>query len=87
MSPSPVNGDERGVAVAADEAELARMGYKQELKFVHVFVGRCCVLTFLSFPQERPQSYAGTVFLSHAGVQVSPGFTRTLVSLSLLSAS
>ena len=34
MSPGPAIDDEKGVAVAADEAELARMGYKQELKFV-----------------------------------------------------
>lgn len=32
MSPGPAIDDEKGVAVAADEAELARMGYKQELK-------------------------------------------------------
>jgi len=39
MSSSPTKDDEKGVAVAADEVELARMGYKQELKFVCVFVG------------------------------------------------
>ena len=38
MSSGPADDDEKGVVVAADEAELARMGYKQELKFVHVSV-------------------------------------------------
>jgi len=39
MSSDPTTGDEKGVAVAADEVELARMGYKQELKFVCASVG------------------------------------------------
>ena len=39
MSSSPTTDAEKGPEVAADEVELARMGYKQELKFVHVPVG------------------------------------------------
>lgn len=35
MSSGPTKDNEKGVAVAADEVELARMGYKQELKFVY----------------------------------------------------
>ena len=38
MSLSPVKDAENGTAVATDEVELARMGYKQELKFVHTSV-------------------------------------------------
>jgi hypothetical protein len=36
---SPAKDDERGVTAATDEAELARMGYKQELKSVHSSMG------------------------------------------------
>jgi hypothetical protein len=39
MSLSPTKDAEKGAEVVADEVELARMGYKQELKFVHVSVG------------------------------------------------
>ena len=39
MSPNPTEGGEKGVTVAADESELARMGYKQELKFVRAYAG------------------------------------------------
>ena len=38
MSSGPAKGDEKGVAAATDEVELARMGYKQELKFVRALV-------------------------------------------------
>lgn len=44
MSSSPAKDDEKGVVVAADEVELARMGYKQELKFVHV--SGCLVMSY-----------------------------------------
>jgi hypothetical protein len=39
MSSGPTRDDEKGAVVAADEVELARMGYKQELKFVCVSPG------------------------------------------------
>ena len=39
MSQTAIKDDERGVTAAADEVELARMGYKQELKFVHLSHG------------------------------------------------
>ena len=49
MSSSPTKDAEKDAAVVttvvADEAELARMGYKQELKFVHASAGQCRVLT------------------------------------------
>jgi hypothetical protein len=50
MSSSPAGDSEKGAAVAADEVELARMGYKQELKFVYVPAGYCRALTFWPFP-------------------------------------
>jgi len=46
MSSGPTKDDEKGVAVAADEVELARMGYKQELKFVYPPLGWRRPLTF-----------------------------------------
>jgi len=49
MSSSPTKDAEKGPAVIADEVELARMGYKQELKFVHLSVRQCRVLTFIVF--------------------------------------
>ena len=48
MSLSPAKDAENGTAVAADEVELARMGYKQELKFVHPSVVMSFVNIFLS---------------------------------------
>ena len=48
MSLSPVKDAESGTAVAADEVELARMGYKQELKFVHISVVVSFANIFLS---------------------------------------
>lgn len=35
MSQTSSKDNEKGTAAVADEVELARMGYKQELKFVH----------------------------------------------------
>lgn len=45
MSSSPTKDDEKGVVVAADEVELARMGYKQELKLPHLSVPWSRMLT------------------------------------------
>lgn len=39
MSSSPTKDREKAVVVAVDEVELARMGYKQELKSVHTHMG------------------------------------------------
>ena len=63
MSSSPTKDAEKGAAVAADEVELARMGYKQELKFVHACGATSCADIF-PFSQTRAQSYAGTVTLN-----------------------
>lgn len=53
MSSSPIKDDEKAVAVAADEVELARMGYKQELKSVYTSVRQCRVLTYMSTPRRE----------------------------------
>ena len=53
MSSSPTKDAEKGAGVIADEAELARMGYKQELKFVHLSVRKCRVLTFFLFHRRE----------------------------------
>lgn len=50
MSLSPAKDAENGTAVAADEVELARMGYKQELKFVYL---SGVVLSANVFPSHR----------------------------------
>jgi hypothetical protein len=54
MSSDPANDDEKGVVVAVDEVELARMGYKQELKFVHLsgWLAMSCPDTFAIFADE-----------------------------------
>ena len=56
MSLSPAKDAENGTAVATDEVELARMGYKQELKFVHTPVGLCNLLTFSFLADETSAS-------------------------------
>lgn len=88
MSSSPAKDAEKGPAtVAADEVELARMGYKQELKFVHVSVGWCRVLT-VSLSRRRE---LGLMQVHQFLVSVWPRFhelfLRTLVYRSPLSAS
>ena len=87
MSSSPTKDAEKGPAVIADEVELARMGYKQELKFVHLSVRQCRVLTFLVFADESSVSCRYNSFGFLREFVFHGLFTRTSVSRSLLSVS
>lgn len=54
---------ESNVAVAQDEAELSRMGYKQELKYVIAQVVHTQMLNFSSM-KERTWSSPGALLYS-----------------------
>lgn len=86
MSSSPVKDNEKGVTTAADEVELARMGYKQELKFVDI---SRAMLRANIFPlsQARAQSCAGTDNFKSPESIFRDVLFRILVFRSPLSAS
>ena len=86
MSSSPTKDAEKGAAVIADEVELARMGYKQELKFVRFSVRQCRVLTFV-FRRRELSLMQVQQLLVPAGVCFHDLLFRTSVSRSPLSAS
>ena len=86
MSSGPTEDNEKGATVAADEVELARMGYKQELKFVYLSAVVSPAKIF-PFSQTRPQSRAGTNSFKSPHEFVRNPFFRTLVSRSPLSVS
>lgn len=78
MSSSPAKDNEKAVTVAADEVELARMGYKQELKFVSISLGQRRVLTF-SLSHRRDLSLVQVPI--HSSVRTSSLFVTCFSEL------